>query len=205
MNLIAIESSSNQCGVAYFKDDALQLLQEEELPRQQARILPVFLDKVLNSVSEIRSDLTAIAVNIGPGSYTGLRIGLSLAKGLAMALSIPVVPVNGFLILAQTCSLNGHYYIIIHSHKNLVHAQLFAGGNAVGDPRFCTIDELVDHPICGCKKDDQLIGKLNYISESPSAQLVGQLALEHFADWQVTQLHLLKPAYLTQFNIRKRP
>jgi tRNA threonylcarbamoyl adenosine modification protein YeaZ len=70
---------------------------------KQAASLPVVVENFLTSRNATWSDLTAIGIVVGPGSFTGIRLGIAYAKGLGIGLNIPVVPVNAFEIyLAET-------------------------------------------------------------------------------------------------------
>ena len=73
--------------------------------------------------------MNAIAVSSGPGSYTGLRIGMSLAKGLAAAGEIPIIPVPTLEVMNSQITQNGSYWLLLHSHKNMVFSQRFNSGN----------------------------------------------------------------------------
>ena len=93
MNIIAIESSSSICGAALFIDDKLVEIDEINKPFIHGTKLPAIINKLVNNnFCEIRK-LNAIAVSSGPGSYTGLRIGMNLSRGLAASLNIPIIPV----------------------------------------------------------------------------------------------------------------
>tara|TARA_R110002050_G_scaffold154363_1_gene282232 strand:- start:4676 stop:5359 length:684 start_codon:yes stop_codon:yes gene_type:complete len=100
--ILAIESSTKNCSVALFKDEHCLTL-KEEVGEQfiHSEKLHVFIDEVLKSQNFAPKDLDAIAIGAGPGSYTGLRIGLSSAKGLAFALNLPLISANSLEILAH--------------------------------------------------------------------------------------------------------
>ena len=89
--LLHIESSSTVCSVAISKDSELQAIKELNNGYSHAENLHVFIDELLKETSLKATDLSAISVSSGPGSYTGLRIGFSAAKGLAYALQIPLI------------------------------------------------------------------------------------------------------------------
>ena len=128
MNILAIESSSTVCGAALFINNNLVEIDEINQPRIHGERLPLVVHEVLSNHSISVTDLDGIAVSSGPGSYTGLRIGMSLAKGLAMAGNIPIIPVPTLEVMNKGISQKGFYYILLHSHKNMVFAQQFNSG-----------------------------------------------------------------------------
>ena len=77
MKILAIETSSDICGVALIIDGNCTAIIEESVPRQHAEVLPVLYNKLLDKGQFDLNKIEGIAVSIGPGSFTGLRIGLS--------------------------------------------------------------------------------------------------------------------------------
>lgn len=98
--IINIESSCAGCSVALGIDLNVEFLIEESKPMKQAELLAPFVSRALDEVTRKGLKLDAVAVSIGPGSYTGLRIGLSLAKGLAYSLDVPLIGINTLEIIA---------------------------------------------------------------------------------------------------------
>lgn len=92
--LLHIESSSTVCSVAISNNDKLIAIKELNNGYTHAENLHVYIEQLLKEVSLQAKDLSAISVSSGPGSYTGLRIGFSAAKGLAYALQIPIITVD---------------------------------------------------------------------------------------------------------------
>ena len=92
--LLHIESTSTVCSVAISKNDELFSLKELNDGYTHAENLHVFIKQALRETNLKATDLTAISVSSGPGSYTGLRIGFSAAKGLAFALNIPLITID---------------------------------------------------------------------------------------------------------------
>ncbi len=91
--ILCIESSSSVCSVAISKDGVLMGFEEENEGFSHAEHLHVFIKKLLAKYAVEFSDLSAVAVSEGPGSYTGLRIGVSAAKGICFAKEIPLISV----------------------------------------------------------------------------------------------------------------
>lgn len=100
--ILNIETSTNTCSVALAKDGLLYnngLIESTE-EKTHASILAVFIKNVLENNNLQISDLDAISVSKGPGSYTGLRIGVSTAKGLAYGLEKPLIAINTLQAMA---------------------------------------------------------------------------------------------------------
>ena len=71
-----------------------------------------------------------MAISIGPGSYTGIKIGVNFTKALAYSLNIPIVPVNSIDSLNFSINQKGKYYIALFSHKDYIFYQKFKDGLA---------------------------------------------------------------------------
>lgn len=92
--ILHIESTSTVCSVAISKDADLVAIKELNNGYTHAENLHVFIDELLKENTLKPSDLSAVSISSGPGSYTGLRIGFSAAKGLAYALQIPLISID---------------------------------------------------------------------------------------------------------------
>ena len=97
--ILNIETSSRICSVALCIDGMPEFHIESDESMQHAALLGQYVDKALEDLSRRELKLDAVAVSIGPGSYTGLRIGLSLAKGLCFAMDIPLIGLSTLEIL----------------------------------------------------------------------------------------------------------
>lgn len=100
--ILAMETATGVSSVAAFESGKLLGVNEYHANKLHARLITVMVDQLLNDLSLVPADLAAIAISAGPGSYTGLRVGVSAAKGLAMALDKPLLSVGSLETLAQS-------------------------------------------------------------------------------------------------------
>ena len=94
--IIGFDTSAAHCAAALLSGDTVLAVAAEEMARGQAERLVVLLEEVLRQGGVAWADLNAIGVGTGPGNFTGIRISVSAARGLALGLGIPAVGVTGF-------------------------------------------------------------------------------------------------------------
>jgi tRNA threonylcarbamoyladenosine biosynthesis protein TsaB len=102
--LLALDSAGQACSVAVWRDDALAAHRLAAMARGHGERLLPMVAETMKAASLEMAALDAIAVTIGPGSFTGLRIGLAAARGLGLALARPVVGITSFLATAAALS-----------------------------------------------------------------------------------------------------
>jgi len=100
--ILNIETATTVCSVALAKDGELISYKEQNEGYTHAENLTVFIEEVVSKSGYTFKDVDAIAVSKGPGSYTGLRIGVSTAKGVCFALDKPLISINTLLSLAKS-------------------------------------------------------------------------------------------------------
>lgn len=110
--ILIIESSTEICSVSILKNGKLLDFLESDEGQNHARLVTVFADELLKRNNIKASDLKAVAASKGPGSYTGLRIGTSAAKGICYAANIPLIAVGTLEAMAKHVSLNLEEYQI---------------------------------------------------------------------------------------------
>lgn len=98
--ILNIESSTSVCSVAISIDGAVTSIQESHSKNSHSELITTFCEKVVTEAGLKFSDLDAVSVSKGPGSYTGLRIGVSTAKGFCYALEIPLISVDTLSAMA---------------------------------------------------------------------------------------------------------
>jgi tRNA threonylcarbamoyladenosine biosynthesis protein TsaB len=117
-NVLAIDTATRQLHLAVLYEGDRSVKSSEVVPRTHGQILLKKIDNLLSSAGLESSDLQATVVSLGPGSFTGLRIGLAAAKGIAVAHDIPIVGVTLFEV-ATLClkSTTGSAHVLIPSRK----------------------------------------------------------------------------------------
>ncbi len=211
---MAIETASSVCGVALMDGEEVLAFREEVLEREHAEKLPYFCEAVLEESNTDISDLAAIAVSIGPGSFTGLRIGLSFAKGIAFSGDLSLVPVPTLLAMTENCELeSGDVATVLFSHKNYVyHQNYFLGANRLESqsPALSTtwkevVEQLPEgiqlvHYGCSQFLDSPIDGVTVY-QGIPSAKAVGRIAADRYSELAVKEFTALEPNYIASFQI----
>ena len=111
MIILCIETSTTVCSAALCKDGMLikQCINYEG--SNHARLLPLYIQELLALAQKEQLSIDAVALSEGPGSYTGLRIGTSTAKGLCYGLNIPLIPVPTLEVLCEAAKQNTEYNI----------------------------------------------------------------------------------------------
>jgi tRNA threonylcarbamoyladenosine biosynthesis protein TsaB len=100
--ILSIETSTSVCSAALHENGKLVACKEVHTPHSAAARLAVQIQELFDETKIERNQLTAVAVSAGPGSYTGLRIGASTAKGICYGLSIPLVAIDSLWVLASS-------------------------------------------------------------------------------------------------------
>ncbi len=99
MIILCIETSTSCCSAAICKDGVAVASRENMNGANHASELPVFIEQLLAEASANQWQIDAVALSQGPGSYTGLRIGTSIAKGICYGMNIPLIPIDTLQIL----------------------------------------------------------------------------------------------------------
>ncbi len=133
---LAVTSSTAVVGVAVAAGADLLAQIQTETDRRHAEELTPMLAKVLATADRSLSEVEQFAVDVGPGRFTGLRVGLATIRALALATDRPVVPVSSLQLLASQFAgrHSGSVWAVIDARRNEVFQQRFHDGVAVGDP-----------------------------------------------------------------------
>lgn len=99
-NILSIETSGKFCSVSLIHEGLAEFNKEDDIEMNHAVAIGPFVEECMKEAKKREWKIDAVAVSMGPGSYTGLRIGLSMAKGLCFALDVPLIGVSTLKLLA---------------------------------------------------------------------------------------------------------
>jgi len=138
--LLIFDTTAAACSVALWRNGAVIANRFEPMPRGQAERLLPMIQEVLNDGGLDYGDLNGVAVTCGPGAFTGLRIGLSAARGLTLAGQLPIVGLSTFETLA--IRVDGPCLVAIDTKRRDLYLQAFdGGGRPAGAARIATVDD----------------------------------------------------------------
>lgn len=125
MNLLAIETSTENCSVALHCNGEM-ISRSEIAPRRHAELLLPMCEAVLAEAGISRRQLDTIAVGRGPGAFTGVRLAISAAQGMALALDLPVIPISSLAALALDAPNDSHPILaVIDARMGEIYAGTF--------------------------------------------------------------------------------
>lgn len=214
--ILNIETATKNCSVALAKDGKTILCKEiAEEGYSHAERLHVFIEAIIKEAGIALHDLSAIAVSQGPGSYTGLRIGVSAAKGLCYALDIPLIAVDTLQALAAQVTISSGLIIpMIDARRMEVYSAIFSPSlekkrevlaQIIDDNSFEDIQETL-YFIGDCaEKCKSVLTKENHVFLEeivyPSAKEMSALSFEKFKISDTVDVAYFEPYYLKDFMI----
>lgn len=140
MNLLALDTSNRFVSVALFSENGSILSKQKEMERGQGENLIPIIKELLKEAQKDISDITAVAVAVGPGSFAGLRIGIATAKAFGLALKIPVLGVTNLEALA--CNTKGAITVLLDSKRGDYFVQHFMNGQPLDSPHIESVEVL---------------------------------------------------------------
>ncbi|MBV1910400.1 MAG: tRNA (adenosine(37)-N6)-threonylcarbamoyltransferase complex dimerization subunit type 1 TsaB [Kangiellaceae bacterium] len=145
--ILAIDSSTEACSVALLIGE--QVYSRFELaPRRHAELLLPMVDAVLKEAKVILSDLDAIGCCVGPGAFTGLRIAISVAQGLAYGVGIPCIAVSSLAAMAtESFSINKSLCCLVSIDARMSEVYFGSFIRDEGDLAFASTDQIVVSPL----------------------------------------------------------
>jgi tRNA threonylcarbamoyladenosine biosynthesis protein TsaB len=213
--ILCLETSTTNCSVAIAVDGEIIALQEDNNNKySHAEKLHSFIDQVLAESGTLKSSLEAIAVSKGPGSYTGLRIGVSAAKGLCFAIDVPLIAIPTLEVLAHQAVIeNGCIIPMLDARRLEVYAAVFSSdNNQIRETKAEVLDEnsygdyLKRTKVCfigdGVEKFKALCKHKNAIfmnNKLPSAKQMGVLAELRYQKNNFEDVAYFEPYYLKDF------
>ncbi|MDX1365380.1 tRNA (adenosine(37)-N6)-threonylcarbamoyltransferase complex dimerization subunit type 1 TsaB [Arenibacter latericius] len=218
--ILNLETATTNCSVSIAKDGKIILQKEDNsLNYSHSEKLHIFIQEALQEASLSFSDLSAVAVSKGPGSYTGLRIGVSAAKGLCYALDIPLISVSTLESLANQATQNTYNFIIpvLDARRMEVYSAVFnSKGQQIRDTKAEIIEEghfmeyaeqgsvlLIGD---GAEKCKGILKNPNFsfITTLPTALEMGELSNKKFKIGDFENVAYFEPYYLKDFILQTK-
>jgi tRNA threonylcarbamoyladenosine biosynthesis protein TsaB len=217
--ILCIETGTDTCSVALTSGGILTAIRETHGERDHAAKVAVYAEEILHETGLRPKDLTAIAVSRGPGSYTGLRIGVSFAKGLCHGLGIPLIGIGSLASLCEQArtdigSFSPTVTLIpmIDARRMEVYGQVFdAEGTPLTEPEAWIIDETsltewrdkgrVHIFGSGADKCREALPWAHYMDVRPSARGMIPLAAGALAGGTFEDTAYFEPFYLKDFVV----
>ena len=213
--ILQIETSTTNCSVAISKNGKTIAVKEISNGYSHAENLHVFIKEILIENKLEYADLSAIAISKGPGSYTGLRIGVSTAKGLCFSLDIPLIAIETLEVLAHQVNLDVGFVVpMIDARRMEAYTKVFnANFNEVrvieaeilDDESFAVFLEQGKVVFVGNKteKTQEVIQHENatFIDSLPSAKEMSFLAYDKYKKNDIEDVAYFEPYYLKDFLV----
>ena len=223
--ILCIETGTDICSVGIAREGEIVSMLESDEGRDHARKVGVFVDELLRSTGIAPDEIDAVAVGKGPGSYTGLRIGVSFAKGLCYGLQKPLIAVGSLDALTAVAREEFEAGIIdvedwdkvqlcpmVDARRMEVYAQIF---DSCGKPLSEVAAEVVTeesfaewrkdgHFVIfgnGAAKCAEVLGGATLINVAPSVRGIAPLAQKAFDEGRFEDIAYFEPFYLKDFVV----
>jgi tRNA threonylcarbamoyladenosine biosynthesis protein TsaB len=199
--VICIETATNLCSVALCSREGVISLRESAEIKSHASMLTVFIDEVFKENGIRAGDLEAVAVGKGPGSYTGLRIGVSVAKGIAYAASVPLIAIE--TTRSMFWGMRGRLQEFTDDMENallcpMIDARRMEVYSAVYDPEGNTVKKISAEIISEGSYSDIPESKMIIFfgdGSSKCKEIILRKNIYFADDFRISALHMQKPVY----------
>ncbi len=222
VNILCLDTATEVCTVALARNGELLAMRENADGQSHAKTLLPYIDEVLKEARIQPSGLSAVAVGMGPGSYTGLRIGASTAKGLCYSLGIPLMAVSTLQIIAagaaqQSGGFSGVFCPLLDARRMEVFTAVYNAGlqevesvsaQIVGEETFARLLAENEVIFCGngmekCRSLLSASPHAHFCSETLSAQNMIPLAYQQFEKQQFVDVAYFEPLYGKEYVAAK--
>lgn len=216
--ILQIETATDVCSVSIAEDGVTTAIEFDSGGRNHANILLPSIDSCIKNLGITLNKLDAVAVSMGPGSFTGLRIGVATAKGICFALDKPLIAVNTMKSMAS--QFRKHHALdvlicpMIDARRKEVYTALFDQNlNELFDTRAMILSEgslqewISEHPIAflgdGAKKCEAILNPnsncLFFNDFRSSAEGMNAICMEAYVNKRFEDVALFEPFYLKDF------
>lgn len=224
--MLHIDTATSVCSVALSLDGIAFITMIQEESNRHIELIHLYIDRIMNIANWSFDDLDAISITLGPGSYTGLRVGMSTAKGLCFGKDIPLIGLDTLECLAQPYLEAGYDYIIptIDARRDEVYYSILDSQGVIMNESDSLVLEKNKYPtfwpspsktlICGngsekardLLKNEDLEIKFNISkAENQSKLALKKLVNQDFSDLFFSKPNYLKPPNITTPKNKLRP
>ena len=206
MKILAIDSSHGMCSAAFFDGEKVVSEIVEEMERGQAERLIPMIQEVLEKANSCFSDVETVAVTTGPGSFTGVRVGLAAADGIALAAGLPMIGVSVLEVLAW--KFYNRYpdiekvCLVLETKRDDYYVQCFEAGKPATQPAALPARDLTGlkgHVFAG-NAVNRLIGEIGTVPVADTAMpTAADIAL--FASKRTAEKKYPEPLYLREAEV----
>lgn len=212
--ILNLETATKTCSVALSENGNLLAIKEETSEKfSHAEKLNGFIEAVLKTANKTIKDLSAVAVSEGPGSYTGLRIGVSTAKGICYALDIPLIAINSLKCLAALSNFKGGYICpMLDARRMEVYTAVFDEQlQVLEETQALVVEEdsykkWAQKPVLflgpGAEKCQALLSHENFqfdLETTVSAKGMAELSFAKYQAKEFEDVAYFEPSYLKEF------
>lgn len=212
--ILNIETATKNCSVSIAENGKTIVCKEiAEEGYSHAEKLHVFIEEVITEAGITVQDLAAIAVSQGPGSYTGLRIGVSAAKGLCFALNIPLIAVDTLQTLASQANVsNGKIIPMIDARRMEVYSEVFNANleveraieaEVITEDSFAVYTKTIYFVGDCADKCKTVLTKDNFVFleeiKYPSASAMSKISYDKYQKSDTVDVAYFEPYYLKDF------
>ena len=216
--ILNIETATKNCSVSLAQNGATIALRETaEQGYSHAEKLHVFIDEIISETGILFNNLSAVAVSHGPGSYTGLRIGVSTAKGLCYALNIPLISIDTLTSLASKIKIEKGLIIpMIDARRMEVYSSVFnkngtmireVKAEILSENSFVDLNETIYFVGDSNEKAKTVLinSNFNFLDNFiyPSANEMSALSFEKYKSQFFEDIAYFEPYYLKDFMVTK--
>jgi len=189
MMFLSINTATDICSVSVYNENKFITLSEGDT-KEHSKYLPLFTKELIASCKD---KLKYIALCIGPGSFTGLKIGSSFAKGLANSLNIPIIPINIFDSFRSEIKNINKYYLAVYSHQDYAFS-CFNNDMNISESKCNKIEHMIKYPVFGYGFPEKL--KITYNEIRPCSEKTGILSLDKINEYSNSNINDINPIYL---------
>lgn len=206
MKILYVDTSSNYLYSGIVIDDSIKCEIKEELGKDLSKVALPKIIKLFDEASIAPQDLDKIMVVIGPGSFTGVRIGVTIAKTIAWSLDIPIVPVSGLTAMALSNTMSDNYSMpLIDARRGYVYGALYDKDmNSVVEDTHIELEELKNkvknnQPITVITNNDIEIS-YDVVKYNPDILKI----VNYFKGREGVNPHLVNPIYLKKTEAEEK-